>query len=477
MSDPVSPRQSVQEDSLPVPRGFHVPEELEEHLGDPQRILDFMNHNTTTADLALASYIARNIRKPSYGLKQFHDHFVSAFPELRYYCLSSHVGATTTGGTSGAEEYKRTIGAAFCVYWLMRIGIDGERGFCFGVDENWRPNPLPPGQSAPPGTFFQQSAEQRRLAFYFNAPWGRLNQLMVDAGLLRPASGSCLGGCRGGRDEWKVVEDRTVAMLVRGREALPGHPSLALPIALLSLAVPTPNVRLVARLLLCPPFPQVLTAIHDIMKNSRLLPVVQPQHAPYRGFLEGDQINDHDLALGYVLENYSEQLPSFHRLDARSQQTIKFTQVKFSFNHGWLVQAEAPPSALFTPFKTAIMEGGVREADVAFYFVHWLSDLAGAVPTPLQGSEKFVCHFPHFVLSSFIHSFPIVHQLASKSETQVLEDYLHTRWDERSAQEKTTVSSFVAVYVLHKRDRLEPTRKRKVGPRGPTRAIDYDPCK
>jgi hypothetical protein len=151
--------------------------------------------------------------------------------------------------------------------------------------------------------------------------------------------------------------------------------------------------------------------------------------------------------------------PGDHRLDARSQQTIKFTQVKFSFNHGWLVQAEAPPSALFTPFKTAIMEGGVREADVAFYFVHWLSDLAGAVPTPLQGSEKFVCHFPHFVLSSFIHSFPIVHQLASKSETQVLEDYLHTRWDERSAQEKTTVSSFVAVYVLHKRDRLEPTRK------------------
>ena len=27
--------------------------------------------------------------------------------------------------------------ALFCVYWLARIGIDGERGFSFGVDDDW----------------------------------------------------------------------------------------------------------------------------------------------------------------------------------------------------------------------------------------------------------------------------------------------------------------------------------------------------
>jgi hypothetical protein len=28
----------------------------------------------------------------------------------------------------------------------MRIGIDGERGFCFGVDEQWQPLSAPPDQ-------------------------------------------------------------------------------------------------------------------------------------------------------------------------------------------------------------------------------------------------------------------------------------------------------------------------------------------
>ena len=62
------------------------------------------------------------------------------------------------------DEYKRTIGALFAVYWLMRLdlpgpqtvlppsrseskldgqlggtGLDGQLGFTFGVDEHWRP--------------------------------------------------------------------------------------------------------------------------------------------------------------------------------------------------------------------------------------------------------------------------------------------------------------------------------------------------
>eukprot|EP00971_Amphidinium_carterae_P331156 6464555-Amphidinium_carterae.1 len=30
-----------------------------------------------------------------------------------------------------------------------------------------------------------------------------------------------------------------------------------------------------------------LTAIHDIMKNSTLLPIVQPAHAPFNGYVAG----------------------------------------------------------------------------------------------------------------------------------------------------------------------------------------------
>lgn len=71
---------------------------------------------------------------------------------------------------------KRTMGAAFAVYWLMRIGIDGERGFCFGVDEHWVPNVPPAGAASPGVNFFALSAEERRLSFYL-----RVRQLVFDA--------------------------------------------------------------------------------------------------------------------------------------------------------------------------------------------------------------------------------------------------------------------------------------------------------
>ena len=170
-----------------------------------------------------------------------------------------------------------------------------------------------------------------------------------------------------------------------------------------------------------------LTAFHDVMKVECLLPCVATEHAPFAGFRAGDVINDHDIALGYVLAHHGACVPSFDALPLAQQKTIRFTQGKMQFNHGWLVQAEvrayeccpsrfrvprtsnihtshshfnhpcpqAPPKALFGAFKEVIMSGGAAGSDVAFYFVHWLTDLSGAVPSPLGGAEKFVLKFPH----------------------------------------------------------------------------------
>ena len=95
----------------------------------------------------------------------------------------------------------------------------------------------------------------------------------------------------------------------------------------------------------------VLTAIHDIMKVEALLPSVQPEHAPYQGFAALDKINDHDQAIGYVLDYFGDCLPSFKALPLEQRRVVRFTQAKLQFNHGWLVQAEAPPGALFSKFK------------------------------------------------------------------------------------------------------------------------------
>ena len=75
-------------------------------------------------------------------------------------------------------------------------------------------------------------------------------------------------------------------------------------------------------------------------------------------------------------------LPAHDGLPPGQRETITFCASKIAFNHGWLVQAEAPPSALLSRFKATIASSNSSPADIAFYFLHWLTDLAGAVPTP-----------------------------------------------------------------------------------------------
>ena len=131
---------------------------------------------------------------------------------------------------------------------------------------------------------------------------------------------------------------------------------------------------------------------------------------------------------GYVLDFYGGSLPSFAALPAAQQRSVRFTQSKMGFNHGWLVQAEAPPGALFSKFKECIETDDVHAEDIAFYFVHWLTDLAGAEATPLHGAEKFVVKFPHSVLASFIRSFSIVQRLAHTTESELAGQFLSQWW-------------------------------------------------
>ena len=84
-----------------------------------------------------------------------------------------------------------------------------------------------------------------------------------------------------------------------------------------------------------------LTAIHDIMKVEHLLPTVRGE--AYCGFEVGDVIQDHDVALGYVLEYDPQSLPCFAALGAAEQRPIKFTQASPQ------PRPERPKRALPTP--------------------------------------------------------------------------------------------------------------------------------
>ena len=65
------------------------------------------------------------------------------------------------------------------------------------------------------------------------------------------------------------------------------------------------------------------------------------RYAPYRGYQAGDRINDHDIALAFVLETFGQELPSYKSVPTNQQRVICFTQAEIGFNHGWLVQVRS----------------------------------------------------------------------------------------------------------------------------------------
>jgi len=330
---------------------------------------DLMREQATDWDRARNA--AKRIRDKDYSLKEFFEDCTAAFPELALYVAGPDANHLTTSGRSADDEYQRTMGALFAVYWLMRLDGDGAQAFSFGVDAEWQP--LTTKSKEP-----VRSEEElwRRQYFLDQVQWSLFEEVFVDAGLLQPSSKD---GAK------KHDEERTLALLV-------------------------------------------LTAIHDIMKVQALLPVVSREQGPFCGYQVGEVVSDHDVALGYVLERHPQALPSYAGLPPAQQASVKFTQCNMEYNMGWLVQAEAPPGALFRKFKAMILSGRANPSDIAFYFTHWLTDLAGAEPCPQEGCEKYVLKFPQKVLTAFLNSFPFVQHLAAKSETQVYEDYLVWRW-------------------------------------------------
>lgn len=101
----------------------------------------------------------------------------------------------------------------------MRIGIDGECGFTFGVDEEWRvatpldqvsrPGSSPAADSSSreavaPAAFFMLSATKKAKHFLEATAWHKLLELLVSAGLLQNDA----------KGEVVIDVERTLAMLV-----------------------------------------------------------------------------------------------------------------------------------------------------------------------------------------------------------------------------------------------------------------------
>ena len=137
------------------------------------------------------SHVSRSRRRRPYKspnapgrlVQQYKDDCISAFPELRLFFASPE--AMATGGRTSETEYQRTMGALFAVYWLVRLGMDGEDGFCNGVNETWntiKTNTLPTGEDATPLNFFTMTDGEKRDAFRKTMKWAEFANLIDTAG-------------------------------------------------------------------------------------------------------------------------------------------------------------------------------------------------------------------------------------------------------------------------------------------------------
>jgi len=326
-----------------------------------------------TAEWDRIRRMAEQIRSPTYLLKNFFEDCVASFPELGLFfegpsVAHSQHSLALSSGRSGEAEYQRTVGALFVVYWMLRLDIDGRSGFCYGVDENWQKVDIPPPREVK-GSFFKMNADEKRASASQTMNWPQFQELVDRAGCGSSSPGST---------------ERIMALLC-------------------------------------------LTSFHDIMKVPTMQPIVQPEHAPYHGVEAGVRINDHDLALSYVMDQFPHLLPSFDGLPPDAKRGVLLTQREMQFNHGWFVQAEAPPGGMLSQFKR-VLTAGANQPDIDLYFLHWITDLAGACATPLGGAEKLVLNFPHHVLASFLWSMPYLSKLTEVSETALVEGYLEARW-------------------------------------------------
>jgi len=326
----------------------------------------------------------------------------------------------STSGRSSLDEYKRTWGALFAVYWLCRLelpekvagteGLGGQLGFCFGVKNEltWQMVEDPVHEIT--DTTHRLARKQRASRRTANAlasspcatsvlggdmagldgsrhsPDGSRHGLdVINTSAIALAASddddSFKKGVASSDDSFKQTDEKKRASTGRGGSMRESHESDAEILAAVEqlqakltdlekryaflqaqdwmhvhnlmidagmlkvvtggdLAGAAVNVPRMMSML-------ALTAVHDIMKNGVLLPTLLKSHSPFCGFAAGEVIQDHDLALGYVLTHDVGALPCIAALPAEQQQPVRFTQAKMGFNHGWLVQAEAPPGPLF----------------------------------------------------------------------------------------------------------------------------------
>lgn len=394
------------------------------HAEPPNLLIkEAMSGKKTSWEHALTAVL--RLRDPLYTLGFFQQDIMRAFPELELYDADGGIGCSSlSSGRTGHHELQRTMGAFYAVYCMARLDLDGREVFTYGVDEQWVARTQPHGKNA-----------EKMASFMKSMDWEEMVNLMLRANLLIAKGGSgapCWLSRRGDENsQWNSTAEsmsvsspssshgtgtrrwlRLIRMNGDRQEKASEKPKF------------TVNVERMTAML-------VLTAVHDIMKNKDLLPTVKKMHAPYNGVDEDVEITDHDLALAYIMEHFPNLLPSYSCLEPGQRAPVLFTQGKMCFNNGWLVQGEAPPGALFSTFKRVIQQGGASESDISFYFVHWLTDLAGAETfddVPWPGSEKFVSKFPLRVLNAFLESFGFVDRLAVETEVEVMEEYLQNRW-------------------------------------------------
>lgn len=172
-----------------------------------------------------------------------------------------------------------------------------------------------------------------------------------------------------------------------------------------------------------------LTAITGAVRPPDLRLVLQPEHAPFYGYQAGEVLNDVAAATCYLMTHFVDLVPSFAALPQDLQQAARTAARKMDFNaatHVGFCQAELPPGLALTNFKAGLKDAA--EEDIGLYFLHWLTDVAGADATPIRGAERLVLRCPLKVLNAMLVSFPFLKTLGRGSETAVTEAYLEARW-------------------------------------------------
>jgi len=320
------------------------------------------------------------------SLVQFHEALRATCPELLLFALDGHEEPALS---------ERTMCMVNILVWLTRCDTEGRMSFCCGVDTNLSPYDQfalhgSDSRSKVERTKSFPSANKRmeREHYNYQASDQELHQIFLE------------------EMDWSLCDNLKVysGCIGDGPEKVDA--------------------------LIC------LIILWNLLSSKALKPTVLREQSPFKEIDAGLVISSPGAVLDFLVAHFPRILPCYAALGAKDQAWVRKVLELEEFKFASFVHAEGPPGALLGDLKEAFSD----PQEIGMYLFFWVVEHASRESSLLQGASKFTERYPPHLFADILNAIPFLVQLATKTETEVMEAYVTSCWTRIDGHEQQAAS-------------------------------------